>query len=149
MKNGPKLVFILFLMFTGFNFGCQVERKTSPLQVADSTELPDFISFIAQYSDDPFFVAKYEGDYGFDAFRETGQYPNLHALEAYDPSFACSCFYANGNRPIFGRNFDWYENPSLLLFTDPPGGYQSVSMVDISYLGYDRAVSPFDDPKNL
>ena len=36
---------------------------------------------------------------------------------------------------LLGRNFDWYEHPALILFTDPPDGYASVSMVDISYLG--------------
>jgi penicillin V acylase-like amidase (Ntn superfamily) len=36
---------------------------------------------------------------------------------------------------FYGRNFDWDYSPALLLFTDPPGGYASVSMVDIAYLG--------------
>jgi hypothetical protein len=35
----------------------------------------------------------------------------------------------------YGRNFDWRYSPALLLFTDPPDGYASVSMVDIAYLG--------------
>jgi len=38
---------------------------------------------------------------------------------------------------LFGRNFDWHECVHLLLFTDPPDGYASVSMVDLKYLGYD------------
>ena len=40
---------------------------------------------------------------------------------------------------LFGRNFDWRYSPALLLFTDRPaaGGYASVSMVDIAYLGFD------------
>ena len=39
---------------------------------------------------------------------------------------------------LFGRNFDWRYSPALLLFTDRPaaGGYASVSMVDIAYLGF-------------
>ena len=35
---------------------------------------------------------------------------------------------------FYGRNFDWRYSPALLLFTDPPDGYASVSMVDIGYL---------------
>jgi hypothetical protein len=37
---------------------------------------------------------------------------------------------------LYGRNFDWDFSPALLVFTHPPDGYASVSMVDIAYLGY-------------
>jgi hypothetical protein len=37
---------------------------------------------------------------------------------------------------LYGRNFDWEYSPAVLLFTDPPDGYASVSMVDIAYLGF-------------
>jgi predicted choloylglycine hydrolase len=49
---------------------------------------------------------------------------------------------------VLGRNFDWYDHPALILFTDPPDGYAAVSMVDISYLGYNKndPVSA-DDPQ--
>ena len=40
---------------------------------------------------------------------------------------------------MVGRNFDWDPNPALVLHTDPPGGPATTSVVDISYLGYDRA----------
>jgi penicillin V acylase-like amidase (Ntn superfamily) len=50
---------------------------------------------------------------------------------------ACSSFaaYGDANNAVFGRNFDWVHRSSLLLFTDPPGGYASVSMVDLYYFG--------------
>ena len=50
-----------------------------------------------------------------------------------------------------GRNFDWGLHSALVLFTDPPvpGAYASVSMVDISYLGYDPNHSPLDAPERL
>lgn len=53
-------------------------------------------------------------------------------------SWACSLFAVMGDPEdmFFGRNFDWDFSPALLLFTDPPDGYASVSMVDIDYLGY-------------
>ena len=53
-------------------------------------------------------------------------------------SWACSLFAVMGDPEdmFFGRNFDWDFSPALLLFTDPPDGYASVSMVDIAYLGY-------------
>ena len=52
-------------------------------------------------------------------------------------NFACSLFASlsqRGNK-LFGRNFDWEFSPALLLFTDPPDGYASVSIIDIMYLG--------------
>jgi Linear amide C-N hydrolases, choloylglycine hydrolase family len=59
------------------------------------------------------------------------------------PNWACTVFSAtdpNGD-PILGRNFDWNHSPAMLLFNHPREGYDSVSMVDISYLGFD-----LDDP---
>jgi hypothetical protein len=52
--------------------------------------------------------------------------------------WACSLFAALGDAGsrLYGRNFDWKRSPALLLFTDPPDGYASVSMVDIAYLGF-------------
>ena len=81
--------------------------------------------------DYPLYVMHYYGDYGFDdAVPRLSQAP--HA-----PAWACTTFAAlssHGDR-ILGRSFDWKNRPSLLLFTDPPTGYASVSMVDASYLG--------------
>lgn len=63
-----------------------------------------------------------------------------HDQGQLEGAFACSLFAAfNGpDGSLVGRNFDWQESPALLLFTDPDDGYASVSMVDISYLGYNR-----------
>ena len=38
---------------------------------------------------------------------------------------------------LYGRNFDWEFSPALLLFTYPPDGYASVSMVNLAYFGFD------------
>ncbi|MEU6075050.1 linear amide C-N hydrolase [Micromonospora sp. NPDC047074] len=68
---------------------------------------------------------------------------------AYDPTvgtdagparpFGCSLFAAAGDpgRPLFARNFDWDANPALVLRTDPPDAYASISVVDMSYLDVD------------
>ena len=53
--------------------------------------------------------------------------------------FACTVFFGAGGEPIMGRNFDFHDQPALLLRHRPPGAYASISMVDISYLGFDRA----------
>ena len=55
--------------------------------------------------------------------------------------WACSLFASLGDpeNRLYGRNFDWRYSPALLLFTDRPatGGYASISMVDIAYLGFE------------
>ncbi|MFG2100232.1 linear amide C-N hydrolase [Micromonospora echinaurantiaca] len=79
---------------------------------------------------------------------------------AYDPTvgtdaspttkpFGCSLFVAAGDpgRPLFARNFDWDANPAMVLRTDPPDGYASISVVDMSYLGV--AADPAGDRRLL
>jgi hypothetical protein len=63
--------------------------------------------------------------------------PNTPLIPS-SPTWACSIFTAFGdtNNMIYGRNFDWKFSPAVLVFTDPPDGYASVSMVDIAYLGF-------------
>lgn len=53
--------------------------------------------------------------------------------------WSCSLFVALGNADdmLYGRNFDWEYSPAVILFTNPPDGYASVSMMDIKRLGFD------------
>ncbi len=62
---------------------------------------------------------------------------STHGVETAKSTPACTCFWTLNpeGAPLFGRNFDWELHPALLLFTDPPDGYASVSMVDAAYLG--------------
>jgi hypothetical protein len=86
-----------------------------------------------------------------------GALPPLLPAAAPDPApgpdgfrrpFGCTVLLAGDPaRPVVGRNFDWDPNPALVLRTDPPGGTATVSVVDISYLGYDRArLAELDTP---
>jgi hypothetical protein len=70
---------------------------------------------------------------------DTGAAPRIHYADPLmAPTWSCSLFAVLGDpdNMLFGRNFDWDFSPGLLLLTDPPGGYASVSMVDLHYLGY-------------
>jgi hypothetical protein len=86
----------------------------------------------------PLYTMRYEGEYPEDARQSRETYPTSSTLP-----WACSLFATLGDadEQLYGRNFDWQFSPALLLFTDPPGGYASVSMVDIAYLGYEGARS--------
>ena len=97
---------------------------------------------------------RYYGDYDFRSLLQEGTEIDDRAQsypQGIAEGWACTCFAAlNGEGDlIFGRNFDWYLHPALILFTDPPGAYASVSMVDISYLGYDKEEPPWTDRKAL
>jgi len=97
------------------------------------------LSSLHKVDDHPLYVMTYYGDYDFEK--------SLLADTQWQPSYlemacgwACTCFssFNEEGAPLFGRNFDWHDHPALLLFTDPPDGYASVSMVDIAYLGFGR-----------
>jgi hypothetical protein len=75
-------------------------------------------------------------------------------VPATTAGYACTVFVASGDasHPTVGRNFDWDHHAALVLLADPPDGYASVSIVDISYLGYDLSeaaalVAPDADPE--
>jgi hypothetical protein len=102
------------------------------------------LSSLRKVDDFPLYVMRYYGDYGFDeSLQERTGDPSLWPSARPHPfgQWACTCFA--GLSPVgdkvFGRNFDWTTQAALLLFTDPPDGYASVSMVDITYLGFDKS----------
>ncbi len=63
----------------------------------------------------------------------------------YDvPSLACSTFIAGTPEGgyIFGRNLDNQETDLAVVKTAPKDGYRSVSVVNLSFLGYDKDHTP-------
>jgi len=96
------------------------------------------IASLEKVDDFPLYVMKYKGGYFFDLFAEEGIEWSVYqkVYKAANPD-ACTSMAAHNpdGQAVFGRNFDWKHRSSLLLFTDPPGGYASVSMVDLYYLG--------------
>jgi hypothetical protein len=98
----------------------------------------------------PLYVMHFEGSYeGFRA-EDGAQGEQTGTWLPADRHWACSLFAALGDprNSLFGRNFDWRYSPALLLYTDPPDGYASVTMVDITYLGFEgiRAQQLIDLP---
>lgn len=93
------------------------------------------LASLRQVDDYPLYVMTYYGDYGFDEFLKQG----YTASDLATP-WACTTFSAFGAEGIalLGRNFDWNHQASLLLFTDPPDGYASASLVDVAYFGIEE-----------
>jgi len=53
--------------------------------------------------------------------------------------FGCTSFQAKNSQSdgyLFGRNYDYFQNPSLVLKSHPHSGYSSISTCDLSHLGY-------------
>jgi hypothetical protein len=82
--------------------------------------------------DYPLYTMHYSGSYDR---RASSDGPRLTSTTP-SPVWACSLIAALGDATDmhYGRNFDWEYSPAVLLFTDPPDAYASVSMVDIAYL---------------
>ncbi len=98
------------------------------------------LSSLEKVDDHPLYTMRYFGTYERDSLTRS---PNLALYETegqHPKSWACSLFAALGDTEnmFFGRNLDWELSPALLLFTDPPDGYASVSMVGIAYLGFNE-----------
>ncbi|MFG3601221.1 linear amide C-N hydrolase [Micromonospora chersina] len=94
----------------------------------DAGQVEQTLASLRRVDDLPLYEMTYVGDYD----------PTVGVAGTPQATpFGCSLFAARGDRsrPLFARNFDWDANPALVLRTDPPDGYASISLVDISYLG--------------
>jgi len=120
--------------------------STSTLSPADETLSADEIatlSSIEQVDDYPLYAMHYVGVYASPTLMEEDLSKSLsidlRLPEACQADWGCALFAALGDAEmrLYGRNFDWRFSPALQLFTDPPDGYASVSMVDIAYLGFE------------
>ncbi|GIH96442.1 hypothetical protein Psi01_70720 [Planobispora siamensis] len=104
------------------------------------------IDSMRRVDDLPLYEMTYHGTY-----EREGPLGEEH-LGASADGWACSVFAVppseGGGRPLFGRNFDWFPNPALIVHADPPDGYASVSVVDLSYLLGDSATPDLSDPED-
>jgi hypothetical protein len=116
-----------------------VERRADDL----SDEAAATLTSLEKVDDYPLYTMRYAGAYNPKV--SSGVRADLTGLRGkpvrsqtpLPPAWGCSLFTAPGkaDNGLYGRNFDWEFSPAVLLFTAPPDGYASVSMVDIAYLG--------------
>jgi predicted choloylglycine hydrolase len=95
---------------------------------------------LEKVDDFPLYTMRFHGDYFFDYFAEHGTEWGLYRkiYEKVNPDACTSLAALNPQGElVFGRNLDWEHKASLLLYTEPPNGYASVSMVDLYYLGFE------------
>lgn len=107
---------------------------------------------IERVEDSTLFTMDYKGDYGLDDFLDQGGVSS--DVELLDflmqklmkglpvsfeiPDLGCSTFAVTSPEgdALFGRNFDMYYSPALLVRTAPADGYRSISMVNLAYIGF-------------
>ena len=133
---------ILCLFGISFMSACGVPpmvavSPTPPIPA--SPEIVDYetatLATLQEVDDFPLYTMHYYGEY------ESRRALNLIPVRTAEstPDWACSLFTVllDDENQLFARNFDWRFSPALLVFTEPPDGYASVSMVDIEYLGFE------------
>ncbi|MGE5458940.1 MAG: carcinine hydrolase/isopenicillin-N N-acyltransferase family protein [Methanobacterium sp.] len=104
-----------------------------------------------------FYKMEYVGDYGFDEFLKVGASNDKALIEFVSrrllkgipinfngPDLSCSTFNAvtPDGEYIFGRNFDMGYSPAMIVHTKPVNGYESLSMVNLAFLGYHDEFMP-------
>lgn len=104
-----------------------------------------------QKQDDFYYTMDYKADYGLDEFLETGAKTDSELagfivkklmkglpVQISLPNLGCSTFAAETpeGEKLFARNFDNKEASYALVHTDPEDGYESISMVNLSYIGF-------------
>ncbi len=112
------------------------------------------IRSLKKLDDFPLYTMRFYGDYDLPKYAPEVSLPeNMQdgIFSGKSSLWACTCFSTKTEQgsQLLGRNFDWSSHPALLLFADPPGRYASVSMVDISYLGYSKTDAPDKNPGGL
>lgn len=116
------------------------------------------INSIKKIDDYGLYLMDYKGDYGFDAFLDQGGVSTDNELIGFVtqrllkglpvkfniPDFGCSTFLAQTTTGdwIFGRNYDLDNIPSMIVTTHPDNGYASISVVNLSVLGYTQQKGP-------
>ena len=115
---------------------------------------------VESHPDTGVYVIDYREDYKLDALLEEGGVKTQDELAKYIirvllkglpipidydvPELACSTFYASTPTGgyVFGRNLDNQNTDLAVVKTAPENGYRSVSVVNLSFLGYSAEHTP-------
>ncbi len=130
--------FLLFVFLISLMMACAPlistrQMETPTMLTDDETKT---LGSLRKSDDHPLYTMTYYGSYDINS--QIAIHPVQRADQISSDPWACTLFasMADPDDLLYGRNFDWDPSPALLLFTDPPNGYASGSMVDISYLGF-------------
>lgn len=151
MKRVGKVLGIILIVIVGL-----VLAAAAAVLARYHGELRTLLS-IRQVEDTSFFTMEYHGDYGLDEFLTTGASSDAELkdfiinrllkgipMDFELPELGCSTFAAKlaDGSSVFGRNFDELACPSMMVITRPKNGYDSISMVNLSYIGFSDKLLP-------
>ena len=121
------------------------------------SSVKSLMSIRREAADKDFFSMHYQADYGLDKLlaqgisddRELIDFLISHLLKGIPvnikvPELGCTTFVAStpeGSR-LFARNLDLPPAPSMVVRTEPKGGYASISMANLSFLGFEDGYLP-------
>ncbi len=137
-----KKILLLFVVFAAMMGSCQagpVIMEAAPdvdpnlILESLSPEEATTLASLEQVDEFPLYTMIFQAEYTSGEMTVA-----ISPMFQESPDWACSLFaiFGDPDDMLYGRNFDWDFSPGLLLFTDPPNGYASVSMVDLYYLGF-------------
>jgi len=134
------LIFLLVLL-VGLFILLRPSSNEEGIELSDNQRT---LASFTKVDDFPLYVMTYYGDYGFDDYLKRGMATVDRSLLSPDQAWACTTFSTSSpdSGYLLGRNFDWYDHPALLLFTEPPEAFASVTMVDLHYLGFQKHQDP-------
>lgn len=150
MKKGKKIIITIIAVFLIAVLGVaaifQGEGRT--------------LLSVKENGDTGIYEIDYKADYKLDELLESGGAATEEQLVRYIiktmlkglpidvpyeiPNLACSTFYAQtpDKGHIFGRNLDNQTTDLAVIRTNPKDGYSSVSVVNLSFLGYNENYTP-------
>lgn len=136
MSMKKKLIFLMFYLIPFSLLGCKPNIPTVPpkdLAYLTITEKHNLAS-LKQIANLPLYTMEFNGNYDSQLRNNVYQALGLQHIR----NRGCSTFAATSQsgEPFLARNHDFFETPILLLYTNPPNGYSSVSLVDLSLLGF-------------
>jgi hypothetical protein len=139
MTSWKILISILATFALAYLTGC----STSPTSRSSSAPLTELqmqtLSTFHRLDDFPLYEMHYYGDYPIHRLVPAGfRSDNSESGKTQGDPFDCTSFTALSDKgeKLFGKNFDWPKHPVLLLFTSPQTGYESISMTDLSLVGF-------------
>lgn len=116
------------------------------------------INSIEKVDDYGLYTMNYYADYGLDKLIEQGGVSTDNELVKFNvdnilkglpvkfdiPDFGCTTFQAQTKEGdwLFGRNYDLDYVPSMIVITEPENGYKSVSVANMSVVGYNKEKQP-------
>lgn len=138
LKRVTLILLLIFLLAGCGVFEASQLETGDPLRTVPegmTLQQAETLASLRELDDYPLYTMTYSAEY------DPGPEPiGTNVIETNQmPDWGCSLFAALGDpeQIQLGRNFDWDYSPVLLLKTDPPDGFASLSMVDIAYLGFD------------